>query len=160
MPKNRKDWKMSDKTCLHATLVKLQSKGILLTGKSGSGKSDLALRLIENKAAELVADDVVEVCRQGDFLYGSAADNLRGMLEVRGVGIVTYPYLKQTPIDLVVHLVDEATAVERLPVAHNELILGLEIKQIDLYAKENSAPDKIVAALRHSDIFKQTGESC
>lgn len=142
---------MSDKACLHATLIKLKSRGILLLGKSGSGKSDLALRLIENKAAKLVADDVVFISKKGDLLYGTAAENLRGMLEVRGVGIVTYPYIRRSKIDLAVHLVDTAAEVERFPLKHKELILGLEIKQIDLYAKENSAPDKIMAALRQSN---------
>lgn len=139
---------MSDKTCLHATLIKLKSKGVLLLGKSGSGKSDLALRLIENKAAKLVADDVVFIHKKGNSLFGTAAENLCGMLEVRGVGIVTYPYIKQSKIDLAVHLVDTAAEVERFPLKRKELILGLEIKQIDLYAKESSAPDKIAAALR------------
>ena len=151
---------MSDNTCLHATLVKLQSKGVLLIGKSGSRKSDLALRMIENKAATLVADDAVFISRQGNALYGTAAENLRGMLEVRGVGIVKYPYLKRAKIDLVVRLTENAAAVGRLPVAHSEVILGLEIKQIDLYAKENSAPDKIAAALRLFNVCEQTGVSC
>jgi serine kinase of HPr protein (carbohydrate metabolism regulator) len=136
---------------LHATLVNLAGKGVLLEGKSGSGKSDLALRLIENKGAKLVADDAVTVEKRGSVLYGSAAADLRGMLEVRGVGIVTYPYMEETPIDLVVRLVDDAAKIERLPLAQKESILGLEIKQIDLYARENSAADKIVAALRCND---------
>ncbi len=117
-------------------------------GKSGSGKSDLALRLIENKAAKLVADDVVFVYKKGNVLYGTAAENLHSMLEVRGVGIVTYPYVKQSKIDLAVRLTDDIAKVERFPHKQKELILGLEIKQIDLYAKECSAPDKIAAALR------------
>lgn len=139
---------MPCKDSLHATLVSLGGKGVLLEGKSGSGKSDLALRLIENKGAKLVADDAVMLEKRGSTVYGRAAENLRGMLEVRGVGIVSYPYLAESAIDLAVNLVDDAAKIERLPQAKKESILGLEIKQIDLYARENSAADKIVAALR------------
>lgn len=46
---------------IHATLVSLNGKGILLTGKSGSGKSDLALRMIMEYQAQLVADDRVDL---------------------------------------------------------------------------------------------------
>ena len=139
---------MPCKDVLHATLVSLGGKGVLLKGKSGSGKSDLALRLIENKGAKLVADDAVELEKRGSAVYGKAVENLRGLLEVRGVGIVSYPYLAETAIDMAVNLVDDIAEIERFPQAKKELILGLEIKQIDLYARENSAADKIVAALR------------
>ncbi len=149
----RKDWKMLPEDFLHATLIKIKSVGILLMGKSGSGKSDLALRLIENKDAKLVADDIVIISQKGNAVYGAAADNLRGKLEVRGVGIISYPYVKQAKIDLIVHLSENAADIERMPVAHTESILGLEIKQIDLYAKENSAPDKIMAVLRQQNLL-------
>ena len=89
------DLKISD-NMLHATLVQLEQKGILLLGKSGAGKSDLALRLIENKGAVLVADDVVVLQTENGHLYGQAAENLRGMLEVRGIGIVPYPVLEKS----------------------------------------------------------------
>lgn len=148
MPKNVKDCKMSDNSLLHATLVDIDGIGVLITGKSGSGKSDLALRLIENNKATLVADDVVCVEKLNNQLWGKAPQNIAGMLEVRGVGIVEYPYLKQANIKLVVRLTDRIEEVERMPKVNNDLILGLEIKQIALYAKENSAPDKVMAALR------------
>ena len=148
MPKKRKDWKMPDNKLLHATLVRLKNKGILLIGKSGSGKSDLALRLIENYGAELVADDVVVAEKKENAIYGHAAENLRGLLEVRGIGIISYPYIAETKIDMVVNPVDNTEKIARLPQVQKESILGLEIKKIDLYAKESSAAAKIMAALR------------
>jgi serine kinase of HPr protein (carbohydrate metabolism regulator) len=148
MPKNVKDCKMSDSSLLHASLVEISGVGVLITGKSGSGKSDLALRLIENKQAKLVADDVVCVEKTNNQLWGKAPQNIAGMLEVRGVGIVEYPYLERANIQLSVRLVEQIEEIERMPKVNNDLILGLEIKQIALYAKENSAPDKIMAALR------------
>lgn len=139
---------MVERKIIHATLVQLGGKGILLTGKSGSGKSDLALRLIENKAAKLVADDIVEIFEQNGKILGNAPKNMRGLLEVRGVGIVKYPCLKNAQIDMVVYLKDKPENVERMPIIAKDIILGLEINKIDLYAKENSAPEKIAAALR------------
>lgn len=134
---------------MHATAVAIGDYGVLLTGKSGSGKSDLALRLIETKNAVLVADDAVRVERKGQKLYARAAENVAGLLEVRGVGLVKYPYVAETPVDLCVNLTENAADVERLPEKRTGDILGLEIKQIDLYAKENSAPEKVMAAIRY-----------
>ena len=133
---------------MHATLVELDGYGVLLTGKSAVGKSDLALRLIENKKARLVADDVVELKKDRHSIFGRAPQNLRGLLEVRGVGVVCYPHVEEAKISLMIRLTNEATQVERMPKKQYESILGLEIPQIDLYAKENSAPDKIMVALK------------
>lgn len=139
---------MVERTIIHATLVSLQNKGILLKGKSGSGKSDLALRLIENKGAILVADDMVELNIDNNRLIGKSPQNLAGLLEVRGIGIVCYPYKKESTIDLIVDLQNTRENIERMPIMVKDVILGLEINKIDLYAEGNSAPDKIVAALR------------
>ncbi len=139
---------MSDNRLFHATALIVNDCGVLLMGKSGSGKSDLALRLIENHNAVLVADDAVVVEKTGQKLYARAAANIAGLLEVRGIGLVKYPYIEKTSVDLCVNLTDNAADVERLPEKRTGDILGLEIKQIDLYAKENSAPEKVMAAIR------------
>lgn len=139
---------MAEQKIIHATLVILQNKGVLLKGKSGCGKSDLALRLIENKGAILVADDAVELYTANNLIIGRAPQNLAGLLEVRGIGIVRYPYEKTSTIDLIVDLQNTRENIERMPIMVKDVILGLEINKIDLYAEENSAPDKIVAALR------------
>ena len=140
---------MSDNRLMHATAVVVNNCGVLLTGKSGSGKSDLALRLIESKNAALIADDAVLLEKKEQKLYARAAENIAGLLEVRGVGLVKYPYIKEAPVDLCVNLTDDTSAIERLPEKRTKHILGLEIKQIDLYAKENSAPEKVMAAIRY-----------
>ncbi|MBR1825238.1 MAG: HPr kinase/phosphatase C-terminal domain-containing protein [Alphaproteobacteria bacterium] len=139
---------MSDNCLLHASLVAFDDYGVLLQGKSGYGKSDLALRLIENKGAVLVADDVVFMEKKEQKLSGKAPQNIAGKLEIRGVGIVDYPYKKEVEPVLNINLVNSADKVERMPKERTTCILGLEIPQIDLYAKENSAPDKVVAVLR------------
>lgn len=132
---------------IHASLMSVDGKGVLLTGKSGSGKSDLLLRFIAGKNAVLVADDVVELQSYQGEIIGRAPLNLRGLLEVRGVGIVRCEYLSESRINLVVRLVQNADEIVRLPKIAHEMILGVEIPAIDLYAKEVSAPEKIMVKL-------------
>ena len=132
---------------IHATFVSVEGYGVLLLGKSGCGKSDLALRLIENKKALLVADDEVAVTIRNGKIIGQAPENLRGLLEIRGVGICKYPFKQEEVVNLVVQLKDDTTKIERMPKNTAEIIFGVEIQKFDLYAKESSAPDKIMAML-------------
>lgn len=133
---------MCENMQIHATMVVCNGKGVLLKGASGSGKSDLALRLIAGKEAELVADDVVNLHKKDGAIFGTAPENLQGLLEVRGVGIVKYAFVDEAPLDLVVNLVPQ-NEVDRMPKNEYESILGVEIEKIDLYARENSAPEKV-----------------
>lgn len=94
---------------LYATCVEWFGLGVLIRGKSGAGKSDLALRLIDAGAA-LVADDQV-LLENG---IASAPARLQGLLEVRGFGIVKLPFAETTAIALTVDLCS-ADEIERLP---------------------------------------------
>lgn len=94
---------------LHATCVEWFGRGVLIRGKSGAGKSDLALRLIDAGAA-LVADDQV-LLENG---IASAPARLQGLLEVRGFGIVKLPFAETTAIALTVDLCS-ADEIERFP---------------------------------------------
>lgn len=102
-------------TDIHASCVCWQNRGILLLGASGSGKSDLCLRLISGQGAELVADDRVDLIVSRETIYASAPEILAGMLEIRGVGILKLPSLRRSRLDLAVELVSAPQEVERLP---------------------------------------------
>ena len=78
---------MSASILLHATAVAIDGRAVLLRGPSGSGKSDLALRLID-AGARLVADDQSELSRRGDVLMVRAPATIAGLIEVRGLGIL------------------------------------------------------------------------
>ncbi|MCQ2735146.1 MAG: HPr kinase/phosphatase C-terminal domain-containing protein [Alphaproteobacteria bacterium] len=145
-------------TLLHGDLVEIDGYGVLLTGKSGVGKSDLALRLIENKNAILVADDMVRLAIRENKIYGSAPDNIKGLLEVRGVGIMKYKYKNENCVDLIVNLREDVSQIDRMPKKQRQNILGVEIVQIDLYAKESSAPDKVMTVLRMLSAQKDNTE--
>ena len=140
-----------ERQLLHATCVALDGRGVLLRGPSGSGKSDLALRLID-EGALLVADDQTEVRREVGLeglpgrLLAQAPETIAGRLEVRGLGIVAQPALATAPVALVVDLV-RAAEVERLPEDRVELQLAEEGPAIALDPFAASAVAKVRLAL-------------
>jgi HPr kinase/phosphorylase len=133
---------------VHASCVVWQGAAVLLRGPSGSGKSDLALRLID-QGAVLVADDQVLLEREGDRLLASPPDSLAGLLEVRGLGLVKVAFQAKAPVRLVVDLV-EPSQVERLPESATEEILGISLPLRTLSAREPSAHTKVRLAMQHA----------
>ncbi len=131
---------------IHATAVAIDGKAILLIGQSGSGKSDLALRLIMNKNAVLIADDRVDIVNVNGVLKASCPQNIKGLLEVRGVGICKYPFIDAAEVKMAIQLVSSPDEVDRLPEYTTQKFCGVNIPCIKLWAFENSAPDKIIAA--------------
>jgi serine kinase of HPr protein (carbohydrate metabolism regulator) len=130
---------------IHGTAVALGRAGVLLRGPSGSGKSDLALRLID-QGATLVSDDQTALIRDGDEVVMSAPKIIAGMIEARGVGLLHLPRVAQAALRLVVDLVP-AEKVERLPERRHCDMLGLPIPLITLAPFEASAGAKLRLAL-------------
>ena len=82
------EYRLAESTILHGVLMEVHGLGVLLTGKSGIGKSELALELI-NRGHRLIADDAPEFARIGpDTVRGHCPEVLRGFLEVRGLGVI------------------------------------------------------------------------
>jgi|SRR6185437_952983 len=131
---------------VHGTSVALGGDGILLRGPSGSGKSDLALRLIDGDG-RLVADDQTELRLSGDEVFMAAPASIAGRMEVRGIGILRVPSVATAPLRLVVDLVPSA-AVERLPDPQTCDYLDRCFPLIRLAPFEASAPAKLRLALR------------
>ena len=130
---------------LHAGLVALERRGVLITGPSGVGKSDLALRAI-GEGFSLVSDDRTIVWASGGKVFGRAPDAIFGLIEARGFGPVRMCALRLARIVLVVRCVEEA---ERLPEPQNAEVAGLSLPQFDLRPLEPSAPAKMRHALMH-----------
>jgi serine kinase of HPr protein (carbohydrate metabolism regulator) len=129
---------------IHAGCVAIGGRGVLIAGRSGSGKSDLAWRLID-RGAELVSDDYTRIERQGGRLIARAPAAIAGQIELRGVGIIGSPARKRATICL---LADLDRAPQRLPDgAEPHLLLEIAIPSIGLAALEASAPLKLEQAL-------------
>ncbi|MEM1139986.1 MAG: aldolase [Pseudomonadota bacterium] len=136
----------NEPVCLHATAVAIDGFAVLLRGGSGSGKSDLALRLIDG-GASLVADDQVVLAADPPVVRCSPPEALTGLLEVRGVGIVACEHRAEVPIALIVDLVPRE-AVDRHPDARFETLLGIGVPKLALHAFDASTPAKIRRALQ------------
>lgn len=132
---------------IHASLICYKESGILITGKSGSGKSDLALRFILEHGATLVADDRVNIEQKGGSLYGSAPDELFGKLEIRNIGIVKFPAVPKAEIKLCTELCAVPEETERMPYPETVDFLGVSVTKIKLYPFECSTLCKIIAKL-------------
>jgi serine kinase of HPr protein (carbohydrate metabolism regulator) len=128
-----------------ASSVALYGRGILLRGPSGSGKSDLALRLIDTGAA-LIADDYTEIAADSGHILASPPPALAGLLEIRGVGIIRLPCQQNVPVAVIVDLVDEE-GVERMPEPMRESLLGVELPVFRLAPFPASAAAKVRCAL-------------
>lgn len=131
-------------TMLHVSCVARDGLAILIAGRSGSGKSDLALRLID-RGATLVSDDYTNVSAVDGVLRASAPTTIAGKIEIRGIGIVPFDAVGDVPVGL---YVDLNRAVERLPDLDDRIeIAGVALPVIGLNAHEASAPIKVETAL-------------
>ncbi len=137
---------MSAPLLVYGTAVAIEGGGVLLRGPSGAGKSDLALRLID-QGARLVADDRVFVRREGERLLLRAPAATKGLIEIRGLGILRLEAVEEAPLVLLVDLV-AAEAIERLPREQSENLLGLPLPLLALAPFEPSAAAKLRLARR------------
>jgi serine kinase of HPr protein (carbohydrate metabolism regulator) len=129
---------------IHASTVAAEGRAVLITGPSGSGKSDLTLRLLD-RGFTLVSDDQTIVRKNGERLIASAPPNIAGKLEVRGIGIIDLESSTDVPVALLVELTSE---IQRLPDNSRERpILGVKLPLISIDAMTASAPSKVALAL-------------
>lgn len=132
---------------MHATAVAIAGKGLMICGKSGAGKSDLALRLID-RGAILISDDYVDIRRTEDRLLLYPPASLAGKLEVRSLGIVERDYISGIALDLIVDLKENP---DRFPLDEQTMILlGITVPVCTLDAMESSAAIKAEIALQRS----------
>ena len=129
---------------VHASTVASDGRAVLISGPSGSGKSDLALRLLD-RGFTLVSDDQTIVRRDGDRLVASAPPTIKGKLEIRGVGIVEMDTVDEVPVALFVELTSE---IMRLPDDRRERpVLGVNLPLVSVDALTASAASKVALAL-------------
>jgi serine kinase of HPr protein (carbohydrate metabolism regulator) len=130
---------------VHTSCVAIGGRAVLIGGRSGRGKSDLALRLID-RGARLVSDDYTFVRRVRGKLLATAPDTIAGKIEVRGIGILEFPAERDVPVAL---FVDLDLAATRLPESGAaRMVAGVAVPVVGLSALEASAPIKVEAALQ------------
>jgi HPr kinase/phosphorylase len=156
----RLETEFADTTSLHGCMVDIRGIGTLIMGKSGSGKSETAIGLLE-RGASLVADDVVRIRHIGGELIASAPDLSRGFLEMRGIGIINVANLyglasirPEKRLDLVITLKPHAdlNEVDRLGLQPKTYdVLGQPINHIEIPVApgRDNARMVAVAALDH-----------
>jgi serine kinase of HPr protein (carbohydrate metabolism regulator) len=121
-------------------------RGVLIEGPAGCGKSDLALRALD-QGFSLVADDRVSLWLAEGRLFGRAPDPLGGLLEVRGLEVIQVSARPFAPVSLVAR----CGAAERIPEPRFAEFLGVSLPLVEIDPREASAPAKLRRALSHFD---------
>lgn len=138
------------KIIMHGSAVLLKSvhfepSAVFLRGLSGSGKSDLACRLIDD-GGELICDDQVVLERRQDKIFADSVAAIRGLIEVRGVGLLRYPVADAARLRLIIDLVKQ-DEVPRLPEPEMVDVLGIEIQRYKLHGYDGTAAFKVRKAM-------------
>lgn len=129
---------------LHATSVAIEDNGVAIFGNSGSGKSDLALRLIDS-GATLISDDITVFSKSEKNIHLFGVENTKGLLEVRELGIITVPYIEGIKLKLVIKLTDKE--IERIPKKNQTNLLGLKFPKLEINGKNSSSVVKVKVKL-------------
>jgi HPr kinase/phosphorylase len=130
---------------IHATCVSIDAAGVLIIGESGSGKSDLALRLIDG-GADLVADDRVDLHADRNGIIAMPPPTLAGMFEVRGLGVFQMKYRGEVRLALAAEIVSPED-IDRFPPPTFCHFLERSVPLMRLNAFDSSAPAKVRFAL-------------
>ena len=142
---------------IHATCVAIDGLGVLLRGKSGTGKSDLAIRLIEN-GGQLVSDDQVILTVKENRIFASPPAALAGLLEVRGIGICEYDFLNECPVCAILDL-KPGYQPERMPETEDLQIElhGVKVArfQLDPFHCSTAAKIKALAKISNSIVVNE-----
>ena len=151
---------------LYGVMMNIYGKGVMITGKSAIGKSELALDLI-NRGHMLVADDRVDVSRVHNDIICQAPKLLKKMLEIRGLGIIDVTklfgantYLNKCELDFVIKLVklDETISKDRLnPVNETLNVLGLDVPMLEIPITEGKSLSVIIESAVINQILKSQG---
>lgn len=161
------DEQLAETDSLHGVLMSVFGKGVLITGDSGMGKSEVGLELIR-KGHVLISDDRVDVRRIRNHIFGFAPELLKGLLELRGIGIIDVPrmfgasaLLDQARIDFVIYLEKwvDGKAYKRVSVDGTTYrnIFGVDVPQIVFPVKEGRNLAVLVEAAVTDFTLKEKG---
>jgi len=142
-----------DKPLVHAaTCVALGSRGVLIEGEPGSGKSSLALELID-RGAHLVGDDGVLLSREGGRLIAQPHPNTRDLLEVRNLGLLPFPAIDSVLVAL--RIVLDPAAARFIDAAESATLAGVRVPLVRLWPESGPLALKVELALAHYGIAER-----
>ncbi|MDD2701978.1 MAG: HPr(Ser) kinase/phosphatase [Sideroxydans sp.] len=159
---------LADSASRHGVFLDVLGVGVMITGDSGVGKSELALELI-TRGNGLVADDIVDLFRiSPEALEGRCPDLLRDLLEVRGLGILNIRTMfgetavrRKKSLKLIVHLYrpphDDLSKLDRLPQSGQEDILGVSISKVEIPVLAGRNLAVLVEAAARNFVLQQRG---
>ncbi|MEN3043924.1 MAG: HPr(Ser) kinase/phosphatase [Candidatus Hydrothermales bacterium] len=159
---------LSPYTVLHGNIVSVYNLGILFLGRSGIGKSECSLELVE-RGHKLVGDDLIKIIRHPEnFLIGEAfKEDVRTFLEIRGIGILDIlslfgpsSCLDRTKVDIVIKLIDwsETLNVERIGLKEKKVnILGIKVPYVELPLNPGKHISVLVEAVALNHLTKEKG---
>lgn len=160
--------KLADSDVVSGGLMSIYGTGVLITGDSGIGKSELELDLIK-RGHIFVADDLVEISRVNKTIYGRAPENLRKMLEVRGIGVVDvnimfggHCFLEKCHVNFVINMVNRDQYLRLNPdrLNPNEKtinLLGVEKPLLEIPVTEGKSMSTIIETAVTNYIMKKQG---
>ncbi len=159
---------LADSTTRHGVFLDALGVGVMITGDSGVGKSELALELI-SRGSGLVADDITEIYRiSPETLEGRCPELLLNFLEVRGLGMLNIRTMfgetavrRKKSLKLIVHLYrpphDDLSKLERLPASGFEEILGVKISKVEIPVMAGRNLAVLVEAAARNFVLQQRG---
>ena len=113
---------------MQASAVVIGGRALVIEGPPGSGKSSLALALLD-RGAGLIGDDAVTLTRTGDRIIASPPPHIAGLIELRGIGLVSWPVAEAAPLALILAL--GRPPGERLPRhAERQMVLGVPVARL------------------------------
>ena len=133
---------------IHASCVAIHNAAVLLVGPAGVGKSDLALRMID-EGAEFISDDQTLLAHEENKLIASTPDTIKGLFEVRHVGLLQLPHVNSAVVQLYIDLVALDHDIERLPDDEFITVLDVPVRRMTLPSFAASTPAKIRAVLKY-----------
>lgn len=146
-----------EKSGLHATTLQVRGRGVIIMGRSGTGKTELALTLVERallrgEAASLVADDRTLLHVENGRLIASVPAVLAGGVEIRGAGLFKVAFAATTPLYLVVRLVDRDEA-ERYPSGETWEFEGVSLPRLLLPALSSNGDSNALSRAIEATLF-------
>ena len=161
------DERLAPEETLSGDLVVVYGKGIMITGESGMGKSEIAMELVRDGQV-LIADDRVDVQKIHNTIYGQAPALLRGMLEIRGIGIIDVERMfganklaERHRVDLVINLVryEASEEYERIgdEMTSSTRIMGISIPVMSLPVSPGRSMCALIESAVSNFILKQEG---